>query len=86
MRKLLGAIVVSLVLAACSSGPSPTDQGFATTICKEQIACGYQKTDQASCESLLLQRLDATRLQACNDCIAKEACATEQKTCEMNCT
>lgn len=86
MRKLLGAVVVSSVIAACSSGPSPTDQGFATTICKEQIACGYQKADQVSCESLLLQRIDSARLQACNDCIAKEPCATEQKTCEMNCT
>jgi len=86
MRKLLGALVVSLVVVACSSGPTPADEGLATTICKEQIACGYTKIDQTSCESLLLQRLDAARLQACNDCIAKEACSTEQKACEMNCT
>lgn len=86
MRKLLGAFVVSLVIGACSSGPTPADEGLATTICKEQIACGYQKADQTSCESLLLQRIEASRLQACHDCILKEPCATEQKTCEMNCT
>ncbi|MBS2018402.1 MAG: hypothetical protein JST00_36390 [Deltaproteobacteria bacterium] len=86
MKKPLVALASVLAIAACSSPPSASDQGLATTICKEQIGCGYQKADQISCESLVLQRLDAARLQTCNDCVLKEGCATEQKACEMQCT
>lgn len=86
MKKLIVLLASLIAMAACSSGPSGTDQGFATTICQKQIGCGNQKADQATCESLMLQRLDPMRLQSCNDCVMKEACATEQKSCEMDCT
>ncbi len=60
--------------------------GSADNICKEQIACGYQLADQATCVELFQAFFTPERIADCDACVSAEPCDTEQDTCTQVCS
>ena len=60
--------------------------GSAAAICMDQIACGDQLVDQAGCVQLYEAFLTPTQMAACEACVKKEDCATQETACESACT
>ena len=76
-----------LGLVACGSDDEKEKaSGSAAHICTEQIACGYQLADQASCVELFEAFFEPAQIADCDACVSAEACETEQATCMSVCS
>lgn len=60
--------------------------GSAASICMDQIACGNQLLDQASCVQLYEALLPPAKIAACDACVKKEGCDTQDTACESSCS
>lgn len=81
----VGLTFVAMVVTAC--GDDDDDgSGSAAHICMEQIACGWQAADQASCTQLFEAFFTPAQIATCDACVTAEDCATEQSVCTDACT
>ena len=82
-------MVVAVGLVACGGDDGDDgggDSAAVAHICREEIACGYQAADQASCEELFKAFFTADKIAACNACVTAEPCETQQSKCMSACT
>lgn len=91
MGKIQSWVAVALVAVSVSACGDDDDGGgggggSAAAICMDQIACGDQLADQATCVQLYEAFLTPAQIAACDACVKKEACETQEAACESVCT
>lgn len=89
MLKVRFWVMATMLVAGvvgCSGDDGDGGAGSAAHICQEQIACGYQATDQASCEQLFAAFFSPAQIAECDRCVSAQECATEQQVCKDACT
>jgi hypothetical protein len=86
----VGLVVAAMAVVACGDDDDGKDNGggsgSAAHICMEQIACGWQAADQASCTQLFEAFFTPAQIAACDACVTAEGCDTEADVCTDVCT
>lgn len=89
IQRWVAVAMVAAGVVACGDDDDDSGggNGSAAAICMDQIACGGPLVlDQASCVQLYEAVLMPAQLAACEACVKKEDCATQDTACESVCT